>query len=501
MSNSPLWYVLDADSRMNALIVQVDVFSGAGDAPKNLAEVQERAKDIQYASKTRFNTNRVKEIEALRLALRRLLAKLPAALQDDADVKTLAAVSKPKAISLVHFINRHHPRATSFKDAEFSRATVTDLWQGGLGDVRRSVAESAMASRDRSCAKAACASTTWRPGHDRKDSLMQLQGKSALVTGAASGIGKEIALTYAREGAKVAIADLNKQAADATAAEIKSAGGKAIGVAMDVANEEAVNAGVAAVVAAFGGVDILVSNAGIQIVHPLEEFPYAEWKKMLAIHLDGAFLTTRACLQHMYKSGRGGAVIYMGSVHSKEASKLKAPYVTAKHGLIGLAKVVAKEGAQHGVRANVICPGFVRTPLVDKQIPEQAKAAGHHRSRGDQERDAQGNRRRRIHHRSGRGGSRAVPRGIQDQRAHRPVAHREPRLVHGVAALEAIQPRGIIHQDLLLQRRRRAPSAGTARAARRRRASISRWGAASRCPTARARAPRRSAPARTAPRR
>ena len=97
---------------------------------------------------------------------------------------------------------------------------------------------------------------------------------------------------------------------------------------------------------------------------------------MLAIHLDGAFLTTRACLPHMYKSGRGGSVIYMGSVHSKEASQLKAPYVTAKHGLIGLAKVIAKEGAKHGVRANVICPGFVRTPLVDKQIPEQAKQFG-----------------------------------------------------------------------------------------------------------------------------
>jgi 3-hydroxybutyrate dehydrogenase len=204
---------------------------------------------------------------------------------------------------------------------------------------------------------------------------VQLQGKSALVTGAASGIGKEIALTYAREGAKVAIADLNKGAADATAAQINKAGGKAIGVAMDVVNEEAVNAGVAAVVAAFGGVDILVSNAGIQIVHPLEEFPFAEWKKMLAIHLDGAFLTTRACLPHMYKAEQG-SVIYMGSVHSKEASVLKAPYVTAKHGLIGLAKVVAKEGAAHGVRANVICPGFVRTPLVDKQIPEQAKTLG-----------------------------------------------------------------------------------------------------------------------------
>jgi len=205
---------------------------------------------------------------------------------------------------------------------------------------------------------------------------VRLKGKVAIVTGAASGIGREIAFVYSREGAKLAIADLNKDAADAVAGELRKRGGQAIGVAMDVTREDAVDAGVAAVVSAFGGVDILVSNAGIQIVHPLEKFPFDEWKKMLAIHLDGAFLTTRACLPHMYASGRGGSIIYMGSVHSKEASVLKAPYVTAKHGLIGLAKVVAKEGAKHGVRANVICPGFVRTPLVEKQIPEQAKTLG-----------------------------------------------------------------------------------------------------------------------------
>ncbi len=205
---------------------------------------------------------------------------------------------------------------------------------------------------------------------------MRLKDKSAIVTGAASGIGRDIALVFAREGAKVAIADLNKDAAEAVAQEIRSVGGQAISVAMDVTSETAVNDGCKEVASAFNGVDILVSNAGIQIVHPIEEFSYAEWKKMLAIHLDGAFLTTRACLPYMYKSGRGGSVIYMGSVHSKEASVLKAPYVTAKHGLIGLAKVVAKEGAKHGVRANVICPGFVRTPLVEKQIPEQAKALG-----------------------------------------------------------------------------------------------------------------------------
>lgn len=202
---------------------------------------------------------------------------------------------------------------------------------------------------------------------------MRLKDKSAIITGSASGIGKAIALRFAREGARVAIADLQKEAADATAREIRAGKGAALGLAMDVTDEKAVNEGVALVVAEFGGVDILVSNAGIQIVHPIQEFPFAEWKKMLAIHLDGAFLTTKACLPHMYQSGRGGSVIYMGSVHSKEASMLKAPYVTAKHGMIGLCKVVAKEGAKYGVRANVICPGFVRTPLVGKQIPEQAK--------------------------------------------------------------------------------------------------------------------------------
>ena len=203
---------------------------------------------------------------------------------------------------------------------------------------------------------------------------MELEGRVAIVTGAASGIGRAIAKRFAQAGARVVIADLSIDAASAAAREI---GGedRAIGVAMDVTDESAVNAGVAKTVAAFGGVDVLVSNAGIQIVHPLEEFSYAEWKRMLAIHLDGAFLTTRACLPHMYKARRG-SLIYMGSVHSKLASVLKAPYVTAKHGLIGLAKTMAKEGAAHGVRANVVCPGFVRTPLVERQIPEQARTLG-----------------------------------------------------------------------------------------------------------------------------
>jgi 3-hydroxybutyrate dehydrogenase len=205
---------------------------------------------------------------------------------------------------------------------------------------------------------------------------MNMQDKVAVVTGAASGIGKEIAKTYFDHGAKVVIADLNLDAAQAVAREFDPAGSRALAVAMDVTNEEQVDAGIAKAADTFGGIDVLVSNAGIQIVAPLDEFKFSDWKKMLAIHLDGAFLTTRACLKRMYAQGRGGTVIYMGSVHSKEASVLKAPYVAAKHGLVGLAKVVAKEGAAHGVRANVICPGFVRTPLVEKQIPEQAKELG-----------------------------------------------------------------------------------------------------------------------------
>jgi 3-hydroxybutyrate dehydrogenase len=217
----------------------------------------------------------------------------------------------------------------------------------------------------------------WRGNRNERNPMSNLKGRVAIVTGAASGIGKQVAIRLAAEGAIPVIADLNLDAAGATAKEIQAlykdkGGSDAFAVAMNVTDEAEVEKGVAVTVAKYGKVDILVSNAGIQIVRPLVEFPFADWKKLLAIHLDGAFLTTKACLKHMY-AAKYGRVVYMGSVHSKEASKLKAPYVTAKHGLIGLAKVLAKEGAEYNVSANVVCPGFVRTPLVDKQIPEQAK--------------------------------------------------------------------------------------------------------------------------------
>ena len=203
---------------------------------------------------------------------------------------------------------------------------------------------------------------------------MQLNNTVALITGAARGIGFGIAKRFVEAGGRVAIADLDATTASDAAASLGK-NDRAIGLKMDVTSEDEVNAGVKSVVEAFGTIDTLVSNAGIQTVYPIEKFPFADWKKLLAIHLDGAFLTTKAVIPHMYEQG-SGSIIYMGSVHSKEASPLKSAYVTAKHGLLGLARVIAKEGAEHGVRANVICPGFVKTPLVEKQIPEQAADLG-----------------------------------------------------------------------------------------------------------------------------
>ncbi len=205
---------------------------------------------------------------------------------------------------------------------------------------------------------------------------MILKDKVAIVTGAASGIGKEIARSFCRAGAKVCIADIAMESGQAVAREIKKEGGGALAVEMDVTNETAVEAGVENVIASFGGIDILVSNAGIQHISSVVDLSFKDWRNLLAIHLDGAFLTSRACLRHMAQAGHGGTLLYMGSVHAKAASPLKAPYVAAKHALLGLCKVIAIEGAPFGVRANVICPGFVRTPLVDKQIPEQATRLG-----------------------------------------------------------------------------------------------------------------------------
>lgn len=201
---------------------------------------------------------------------------------------------------------------------------------------------------------------------------MRLDEKICIVTGGASGIGHEIAKRFAGAGAIVVIADIDMEAASEAA---KSLGDQHMAVKMDVTDPDGVQTAVNQVVEEHGRIDVLVSNAGIQVVHRVENMAFEDWKKVTSIHLDGGFLTSKAVLPHMYKQ-ESGSIIFMGSVHSKEASELKSPYVSAKHGLLGLSRVIAKEGGKKGVRSNVICPGFVKTPLVEKQIPEQAEDLG-----------------------------------------------------------------------------------------------------------------------------
>ena len=208
-----------------------------------------------------------------------------------------------------------------------------------------------------------------------RDILKPLANKVALVTGAASGIGEDIAKTYARAGACTILADLNHEKAQILEHSLINEGHKALAIKMDVGSEKEVKEGFDRIKKDLGRLDIVVCNAGIQHIEALESLSLANWQKVININLTGAFLLTHEALKIMYPQ-KGGAILYIGSVHSKEASKLKGPYVAAKHGVIGLSKVVAKEGAAYNVRSHVICPGFVRTPLVEKQIPEQAKALG-----------------------------------------------------------------------------------------------------------------------------
>ena len=340
------------------------------------------------------------------------------------------------AVDVVHLIS---PAASTTesqsKDYEFSRTSMLEHWAAGVADTQHSFKDPGWLGRTAARKGCTCSTSpaiskpiprskryvhrevklrvfakelmtsqsvadlTFGPGKIitssqtlRSASHDSSRARSPSSPAPRAASVKEIAKRLREAGARVAIADMNPS----SRRRPRRIGRRenAMGVGMDVTDEDQVNAAVEQTVKAWGGVDILVSNAGIQIVHPLEEFPFAEWKKMLAIHLDGAFLTTKACLPHMYAVGRAdlhGLGALQGGVAAEGA------YVAAKHGLIGLAKVIAKEGATHGVRANVICPGFVRTPLVDKQIPSRRRRSASARTRG-QEDHAEGDRRRRIHH-------------------------------------------------------------------------------------------------------
>ena len=203
---------------------------------------------------------------------------------------------------------------------------------------------------------------------------MTLKGKTAVVTGSTSGIGHGIALALARDGANVVINGLgNEKDNDKAIVEVKKLGTR---VAFDGANMLRHNQ-IAEMIAKaerdFGSVDILVNNAGIQHVAPVEEFPIEQWDSIIAINLTSAFHTTRAAVPGM-KKRKWGRIINICSAHSLRASPFKAAYVSAKHGLAGLTKTVALELAEHGVTCNAVSPGFVWTPLVEKQIPDLAKS-------------------------------------------------------------------------------------------------------------------------------
>lgn len=200
--------------------------------------------------------------------------------------------------------------------------------------------------------------------------------KTALITGAASGIGKACAQRMAQEKYNVVIADINIKAAENVAKSLQDHGFFSIAVKMDVTNEQEVIEGFDKAIESFGSCDLVMSNAGVQIVHPFDEFPFEDWKKMMAIHSDGAFLVSREAFRRMKKSGMGGRIVFTGSVQSFVGSKLKQPYNFAKHGVVGLAKSIAREGAEYGIYTYTICPSFIKTPLVEKQIPEQARDLG-----------------------------------------------------------------------------------------------------------------------------
>jgi 3-hydroxybutyrate dehydrogenase len=198
-----------------------------------------------------------------------------------------------------------------------------------------------------------------------------MSGRAAIVTGAASGIGRAIATDLAAQGAQVLFADVNVDEGERVAADFSTG----VFQRADIAKQADCDALVSRAAREFGGVDILVNNAGLQHVAPVEEFPVETWERLVRIMLFGAFYLTRAALPHMYAKG-WGRIVNIASVHGLVASPYKSAYVAAKHGLVGFTKAVALEAAERGVTVNAVCPSYVRTPLVEKQIADQAKVHG-----------------------------------------------------------------------------------------------------------------------------
>jgi len=204
---------------------------------------------------------------------------------------------------------------------------------------------------------------------------MKLNGKVGIVTGGGSGIGLAIVEAFAKEGANVVIADLNEAGGNEAVEKITEMRGEAFFIKTNVTKRNDCKKLIDQTMQKFGRIDILVNNAGIQHVAPIIEFSEDKWEMLIAVMLTGTFYCTRYALPHMIKI-KGGRIINMSSIHGLIGVKFKSAYVSAKHGVIGLTKVTALEMAEHNITANAICPTFVRTPLVEKQIDDQAKAHG-----------------------------------------------------------------------------------------------------------------------------
>lgn len=200
---------------------------------------------------------------------------------------------------------------------------------------------------------------------------VDLSGRRAIVTGAGSGIGRAIAEDLAACGARVLLVDFEEKSALDVAAKVSGAAA----YRADVSSREECRAAVSRAVELFGGIDILVNNAGFQHVAPVEEFPEDRWERLIGVVLLGAFYLTKFCIPHMYAGG-WGRIVNIASVHALVASPYKSAYVAAKHGLLGLTRTVALEAAERGVTVNAVCPSYVRTPLVERQIADQARTHG-----------------------------------------------------------------------------------------------------------------------------
>ncbi|WP_043930857.1 3-hydroxybutyrate dehydrogenase [Bacillus sp. EB01] len=202
--------------------------------------------------------------------------------------------------------------------------------------------------------------------------MKQLEGKVAFITGSASGIGLEIATTFAKEGAKVVISDLNVEKSEQVVAQLREEGYEALSAPCDVTNEEAYKNALNSAIEEFGRIDVLINNAGLQYVSPIEEFPTDRFEFLVKVMLTAPFIGIKTVFPVMKKQ-KFGRIINMASINGVIGFAGKAAYNSAKHGVIGLTKVAALEGAADGITVNSLCPGYVDTPLVRGQLNDLAK--------------------------------------------------------------------------------------------------------------------------------